>query len=134
MKKSEQAIILFDGVCNLCNASVQFVLTRDKNDRFLFAALQSEKGRQLLTNHPAQHADSVVLIEGDTIYTESTAALRIAKHLSGGWFLLYPLIIVPPFIRNAIYRFIARYRYQWFGKKAQCMLPEPQWAHKFIDN
>lgn len=128
-----KSIILFDGVCNLCNASVQFIIKRDKSNYFRFAALQSETGKAMANKFGVSaYASSVILIEGEKKYSESTAALRIAKKLRGLWPLLYLFIIIPPPIRNGIYRIIAKNRYSWFGKKDECMVPSPEQTHKFI--
>src|SRR5215813_9846196 len=98
-------VVLFDGVCNLCNRAVQFIIKQDKKKQFRFASLQGETGQQLLQKFklPLTDFNSFVLVEGDRIYTRSTAALRMLKQLRGGWKLLYAFIIVPPFIRNAVY-------------------------------
>lgn len=130
----DKAIILFDGVCNLCNRSVQFILKRDKKGYFHFTSLQSEAGQELLAENELPQADfnSFVLIENGKVYQKSTAALRVCRKLSGGWPLLYGFIIVPPFIRNAVYSWIARNRYKWFGKKEACMLPKPEWKERFL--
>jgi predicted DCC family thiol-disulfide oxidoreductase YuxK len=129
-------ILLFDGVCNLCNAVVQFVVARDRKHAFRFAALQSEAGHRLLREHgvevPGGDPDSVVLIEGGRAYVESTAALRAARHLAFPWFLLWPWLVVPRFVRDPIYRWIARNRYRWFGKKDQCMIPTPELRARFL--
>jgi len=128
-------IILFDGVCNLCNAGIQSVIKKDKKKKFRFASLQGEKGQALLRefNLAGPHLDSFVLIEGDKAYTRSTAALRIAKLTGGFWKILYGLIIVPRFIRDAVYNMIARNRYKWFGKKDECMIPTPELRDRFLD-
>lgn len=120
-------VLLFDGVCNLCTGSVQFIIKRDPTKKFRFASLQSEFGQQVLAQHQlnTDTFDSLVLLEGGKIYQRSTAALRIARQLSGTWPMLYAFIIVPAFIRNAVYDFIARNRYKWFGKKEACWLPNP---------
>lgn len=127
---TDTAIVLFDGVCNLCNGSVQFILDRDKTKRFQFASLQSERGQAILRERgvpvPAGDPDSILVVEGDRVYSHSTAALRIAKHLSFPWFLAYAAIIWPRFIRDAVYRFIARNRYRWFGRTDQCRIPTPE--------
>lgn len=130
----DRAIILFDGVCNFCNASVNFVLKRDQDDRFRFAPLQSDKGRQLQAAHGLEDGktDSFVLITGGKAFTESTAALQVARRLGFPWNMLWAFMIVPPFIRNAVYRFIARRRYKWFGKKDQCMVPDESMRNKFL--
>ena len=126
---------MFDGVCNLCNASVRFIIKRDRKARFKFASLQSSYAAGLLQklDFDSQGVDSIVLYEEGALYVRSTAALRIAKHLDGLWPLLYAFIIVPPFIRDAVYDFIARNRYQWFGKKEQCEVPTPELAARFLD-
>jgi predicted DCC family thiol-disulfide oxidoreductase YuxK len=134
MSNNQHGIVLFDGVCNLCNASVQFILKRDKKAYYRFASLQSDAGRDLLKkyNLPAEGINSIVVIEKDKVYQRSTGALRIARKLSGGWFLLYAFIIIPAFIRNAVYSWVANNRYRWFGKKEECMLPLPEWKGRFI--
>ncbi len=129
-----ERVIFFDGVCNFCNASVNFVIDHDPKNHFKFAALQSDFAKEKLTKAGlnAEEYSSVVLIEGDTIYTRSTAALRIAKKLSGLWPLCYGFIIVPPFLRNWVYDVIARNRYRWFGKSENCRLPSPEERTRFI--
>lgn len=135
MASAQPVIILFDGVCNLCNNSVQFILTRDSQRKFLFGSLQGEAGQALLKkfNLPADHFHSFVLIEGEKVYTKSTAALRVAKHLKRGWQLLYGFIILPKFLRDGIYRWIANNRYKWFGKRDTCRVPTPQEKSRFLD-
>jgi predicted DCC family thiol-disulfide oxidoreductase YuxK len=132
--EDNKSLLLFDGVCNLCNSSVQFILLRDKKDRFRFASLQSDYGQNLLREHnlPTESFNSLVLVENDKIYQKSTAALRIARKLKGLWPLLFAFIIIPPFIRNFVYDIIAKNRYRWFGKKEECMLPRPEWKQKFL--
>lgn len=131
---NDHPVILFDGVCNLCNDSVQFILKRDKKKQFRFASLQSNAGQQLLHQFslPAANFNSFVLLEKDKVYTKSTGALRMCKLLGGGWALLYALIIVPRFIRDAVYNMIARNRYKWFGKKEECWLPTPELKERFL--
>lgn len=131
---TQHKIILFDGVCNLCNSSVTFIIKRDKNDVFRFAALQETTGMSLLKKHHIDTAktDSIILIEQNKAYTKSTAALRIAKNLSGAYPLLYAFIIVPRPIRNWVYDYIARNRYSWYGKKESCMIPTPELRSKFL--
>jgi len=128
-------IVLFDGVCNLCNRMVQFIIKRDKEKKFLFASLQGKTGKEILKkfNVPANEFNSFILAEGDKIYTKSTAALRIARQMGGGWKMLYGFIIVPSFIRNAFYNLIARNRYKWFGKKEECMVPAPELSKRFLE-
>jgi predicted DCC family thiol-disulfide oxidoreductase YuxK len=132
--KKGYKIILFDGVCNLCNDSVTFIIKHDKKDTFKFTALQSAVGMIMVTEHniDTSKTDSIILMDGDTFYTKSTAALMISKHLSGGYLLLYGFLIVPKFIRNLVYDFIARNRYKWFGKKENCMIPTPELKKKFL--
>ncbi|WP_124980535.1 thiol-disulfide oxidoreductase DCC family protein [Nonlabens xiamenensis] len=133
MKESD--IILFDGVCNLCNSAVLFIIKRDKKDRYRFAALQNDIGGKLLAHHriDPDKTDSIVLIRDGKAYTKAGAALRIARYLSGGWPLLSALLILPKFLTNTVYDYIAHHRYQWFGKKEQCMIPTPELKAKFLD-
>ena len=131
----EHPIILFDGVCNLCTSSVQFIIRNDLKQHFRFASQQSDIGKTLLTKNyiDIKKTDSLVLIDHGKVYQKSTAALRIAKQLSFGWSLLYVFILIPPFIRNPIYDFIAANRYKWFGKKETCWIPTPALRNLFID-
>ncbi len=131
-----EKIVLFDGVCNLCNASVQFILKRDRHRQFYFASLQSETGKQLSAQF---HLDSslsrsFILIDNGKVYTHSRAALQVAKDLGGPWQLFYAFIIIPPFIRDGIYNWIAKNRYQWFGKQASWVKTPQwlQWQERFI--
>jgi len=139
------AVVLFDGVCNFCDGSVNFVIDRDREGYFKFAPLQSEAGDKLATKYglrsgtdsgePADDQtaiDSVILIEDGEAYTHSTAALRIARRLGGIWSLFYALIVVPKPIRDFFYRLFARYRYQMFGRKDECMLPTPEVRARFL--
>ena len=128
-------IVLFDGVCNFCNASVHFIIDRDPGNRYRFAALQSEIGRRLLVQHglPPDACDSIVLLEGDRCYVRSTAALRIVRRLRWPWPFLYVFIVVPRFLRDVAYSFIARNRYRWFGRSEQCRLPTPQLRQRFLE-
>lgn len=133
---SDKNLVLFDGVCNLCNSSVQLIIKRDKKDIFRFASLQSDLGKSLTNNTEPQTESSlksIVLIESDgRRYTKSTAALRIARHLSGySWLSVF--LILPKFIRDFFYDVIARNRYRWFGKKDECMIPTPELQSKFLD-
>jgi predicted DCC family thiol-disulfide oxidoreductase YuxK len=131
---SKKSVILFDGVCNLCNASIDFTLKRDKKNQFLVGALQEEAGKTLLSKFEVnpEYLDSLVLIEDEKAYFRSTAALKIAKNLSGLWPLLYGLIILPSGLRDGIYDWIGRNRYRWFGKKTTCRLPTPEEKAKFL--
>ncbi len=130
-----EKIILFDGVCNLCKSSVQFVLKRDKKARFRFGSLQGQFGLKFLQQHnlPAGKFNSFILIEDGKLYTRSTGALRVLKYLDGGWSLLYALTIIPAFIRDYIYNWISANRYRWFGKREECMIPGPELKKRFLD-
>ena len=127
-------IVLFDGVCNLCNSSVNFVIRHDKEDVFKFATLQSEIGKELVSKFSIDSSivDSIILIDGEKHYEKSSAALHIAKQLTGAYPLLFGFMIVPKFIRNAVYDYIARNRYKWFGKKESCMIPTKELKNKFL--
>lgn len=126
-------IILFDGECNFCDQSVQFILQRDPSEYFRFASLESEAGQQLLKEYGAPtDLDSFVLIEGDRYYTASTAALRVCRKLTGFWSFLYVFRFIPSPLRDRVYRFIADNRYKWFGKKEQCFLPTPKERDRFL--
>ena len=130
-----KSIILFDGVCNLCNTSVIFIIKHDKKAHFKFASLQSDAAKELLLQHNVKknEIDSIVLIENDTLYEKSTAALRISRKLNGGFKILYAFIIIPSLIRDWIYNYIAKNRYTWFGKKDNCMIPSKKLKHRFIE-
>lgn len=130
----ESPILLFDGVCNLCNASVQWVIRHDPKGIFKFASLQSETGQILLRqfNLPTDALNTVVLVEDGKAYTRSDVPLRILKKLGGIWALLHLYIYVPKFVRDAVYDFIARNRYRWFGKQESCMLPTPELKARFL--
>lgn len=132
---ADKKIVLFDGVCNLCNGSVQFMLKRDKKDQFVFGSLQGKTGQEYLRkfNMPADGFNSFMLVEGGRLYSKSTGALRMLKHIGGAWSLLYGFIIVPKFIRDTVYDFIATHRYKWFGKQDSCWLPTPALKAKFLD-
>jgi predicted DCC family thiol-disulfide oxidoreductase YuxK len=126
-------IVLFDGVCNLCNSSVQFIIDRDPDAQFRFAPLQSDVGESLRARHEIpEELDSIVLIDDGKAYWKSSAALRVARRLQGAWSLLFALIVVPPFVRNAIYGWIARNRYRWFGREDACRLPSPDLEERFL--
>lgn len=130
-------LILFDGVCNLCNSSVLFVIKRDKKNVFLFAPLQSKIGQAIINefNIDTVQTDSILLYNPETrkIYSKSTAALKIAKSLSFPTKTLSIFLIIPSFIRNWVYDFIAKNRYKWFGKKQSCMIPTQELNAKFLD-
>jgi len=139
------AVVLFDGVCNFCDASVNFVLEHDRDGYFKFAPLQSEAGIKLAREHGLESKvaeagtfdgsipiDSVILIEDGKAYTHSTAALRIARRLTGLWSWAYAFIVVPAPVRDFLYRLFARYRYRIFGRKDECMLPTPEVRARFL--
>jgi predicted DCC family thiol-disulfide oxidoreductase YuxK len=132
---TQHSIILFDGVCNLCNSSVRFVIKHDKRKQFMFASLQSAAGQQLLKQYqlPLQSFNSFVLIQHQKVFLKSTAALMVAKKLKGITKLLYGFIIVPSFLRNGVYNFIAKNRYKWFGKRDNCMIPTPELNARFLN-
>lgn len=129
-------IILFDGVCNLCNNAVNIIIDHDKNDVFRYASLQSQLGQQLTSERgiDTSKIDSIILIDpGNAYYIKSTAALQIAKHLSGGYRLLSNFLFLPEGFRNLVYDFIAKNRYKWFGKKDNCRIPTPELKNKFLE-
>jgi predicted DCC family thiol-disulfide oxidoreductase YuxK len=128
-------VILFDGICNLCNNSVQFVIRRDRAKQFRFASLQSEYGKQFLAIHQLPQTDynSFILFENNTVFTRSTAALKVVRKLNGGWPVLYTLIVVPRFLRDFLYDLIARNRYRWFGKRETCWVPTLELKNLFFD-
>jgi predicted DCC family thiol-disulfide oxidoreductase YuxK len=132
---NDQTVILFDGVCNLCSASVLFIIKRDPTQQFRFASLQSQFGQLQLKrfNLSASELNSVLLVHEGKLFQKSTAVLKIASMLNNGWPLLYLFIIVPGFIRNWIYDWVARNRYGWFGKKDECMIPTPEIKSRFIN-
>lgn len=128
-------VILFDGVCNLCNAAVNFIIDRDPESAFRFAPLQSDIG-QALTEQCGIASDKIetmVLIEDGRCFVRSTAALRIARRLSGVWPMLSVLLVVPSPLRDAVYRVIARNRYRWFGQRDACRLPTPDLRSRFLE-
>ncbi len=126
-------IIFFDGVCNLCNASVQFVIAHDNKEQFGFTAIQGELAKNVLPkfNVDQTQLSTVLLLEEGKLYTKSSAALRIARKLGGAWPLLYGFIIIPKFIRDWFYSIIAKNRYKWWGKQESCWVPTPQLKSKF---
>lgn len=127
-------IILFDGVCNFCNSSVQFIIKRDIKGRYKFTSLQSPIGQQLLkANEIPDELDSFIYLEGSTVYYKSTAALKVCKGLKGPWKLMYAFIVVPRPIRDLVYGVIAKNRYKWFGKRETCMIPTPEQRERFLD-
>lgn len=129
-----ERIVLFDGVCNLCNQSVQFIIKRDPNACFTFASLQSDFGKELLKKHGIEEdTDSFVLIENDKSYIKSSAALRVCCKLKGAWKFFVLFFIVPRPVRDFLYDIVAKNRYRWFGKHESCMLPTPETKKRFIN-
>lgn len=128
-------LVFFDGVCNLCNGTVQFLLKTDKHQRLKFGSLQSEAAQKILPayNISSKVLTSIVFIHNNKAYTESTAVLEIFKVIGGIWSTLYVFKIIPPFLRNGMYKFVARYRYKWFGKKETCMIPKPEYSSRFFN-
>ncbi|NVJ86264.1 MAG: DUF393 domain-containing protein [Algoriphagus sp.] len=129
-----KSVIFFDGVCNLCNRSIDFILQRDKKNQFLVGALQDEFSKKVLSNYSVKpdYLDSLVLLEKGKIFYRSTAALKIAKQLSGLWPLFYGFVVLPSWLRDPIYDWIGRNRYRWFGKKSTCRIPTPEERAKFL--
>lgn len=130
---NHKTLVLFDGHCNLCNAAVQFILKRDRRERFLFAALSWPIGEAVRREYPElTGVDSILVYREGKVYAHSTAALHIAVRLGGLWPLMGVFFAVPRFLRDPVYRYIARNRYRWFGQKEQCMVPEPKWTKRFL--
>jgi predicted DCC family thiol-disulfide oxidoreductase YuxK len=127
-------VILFDGVCNLCNGSIQFIIERDPGRHFQFAPLQSQAASRLLASAaPQPLPDSMVLVEDGRLWTRSTAALRIARRLRFPWPAAYAMIVIPRPLRDWIYNLVARNRYRWFGKREACMVPTPALRARFLE-
>ena len=140
------AVVLFDGVCNFCDASVNFIIEHDRAGYFKFAPLQSGEGRRLATEHGFESAaaksgkgdadlipiDSVILVEDGKAFTHSTGALRVLRRLGWPWSWMYAFVVVPRPIRDYFYRLFAKYRYRFFGKKDQCMIPTPEVRSRFL--
>lgn len=134
MTQLPDKIVLFDGVCNFCESSVQFILRHDKTGSLRFASLQSEIGQQLLTAYGISHElQSVVFVESGKAYTKSAAAFRIARYFGGWWKLLLVFSILPAFITDFGYDIIAKNRYRWFGKKDACMIPSADIRSRFLE-
>jgi predicted DCC family thiol-disulfide oxidoreductase YuxK len=128
-------IVLFDGICNYCNYWVNFAVRRDSKQKLLFTPLQGETAKRLLPQYNISPTalSSVILIDKEKAYTQSTAALRMCRYLDGGWKLLYGLIIIPKPIRDFFYNIIARNRYKWYGKRDECMMPSPELRDRFLE-
>ncbi|WP_232423573.1 MULTISPECIES: thiol-disulfide oxidoreductase DCC family protein [Bacillus] len=133
MMHHKHAVILFDGECNFCSKSVQFIIARDRKEYFLFASLQSEIGQNLLKTYllPTD-CNSFVLIENNQAYTESLAAIRVCRHLDGWWKVFVIGIVIPAPIRNFFYKTLAKYRYKWWGQSSSCMFPTNDLKRRFL--
>ena len=135
MKKNnrEKSIVLFDGVCNFCNASVNFIVRHNGKEDFLFVPLQSSYGKKLLKNFNIleNYSESIILIENENIFFKSTAALRIAKKLNGSLSWLYSLTMIPVFLRDPVYDWIAKHRHSWFRNQNSCIVPDQQASNLF---
>lgn len=137
MITQDSPVILFDGVCNLCAGSVQFVLRREKAPTFRFASLQSAVGQDYLTRYATPEyydINTIILVEGGVAYYKSSAALRIARSLSFPWSLLSIFLIIPEKLRDLAYDFIGQRRYKWFGKMDACWVPDKSVSGRFLDN
>jgi len=130
---NSETVVLFDGVCNLCSSSVQWIIEHDEKAQFKFTSLQSNTGLEFRKKYNIPYnIDSVILIQNDIAYFKSTAALKIARNCNGAWKMLYGFIVIPRFLRDIVYDFIARNRYKWFGKKEVCWIPDPELKKRFI--
>jgi predicted DCC family thiol-disulfide oxidoreductase YuxK len=136
IEASQKIIVLFDGVCNLCNGAVQFIIKRDRSQKFLFASLQSSFGKDQMRKIGLDplSLQSILVIEGNSIFQRSDAALKIASHLDGIWSYFSILKFVPKIIRDGVYNLIARYRYSVFGRQDSCMIPTAELKTRFIDS
>lgn len=134
MAQDDGPIVLFDGVCNLCNGTVQFLLKHDRKKKLRFASLQGAFGQALLASrgNNKEALDSFMLLDNGQIYTHSSGALRVLYHLGGGWKILSYLRVIPRFIRDGVYRFIAANRYRWFGQRDTCMVPGEAVMNRFL--
>jgi len=130
----QSAIVLFDGVCNLCNGAVNFIIDRDPKKKFLFASLQSAAAKKLLQQYhlPTSNFDSIVLIKEGKVFEKSNAVLEIVRELGKGWSLFYAFKLLPRFTRDPLYNLIARNRYRWFGKSDQCRVPTKDLISRFL--
>ena len=135
MMDKQAPILFFDGVCNLCSSSVQFVLKRNSKGNIRFASLQSEFAKKRLAsfNLPQDYLDSLVLLENGQLFIQSDAALRLCKHLNGLWPLFTIFLLVPRPLRDATYQAIAKRRYKWFGRSDSCWIPDNRWNDRFLD-
>ncbi|MDQ3110919.1 MAG: DCC1-like thiol-disulfide oxidoreductase family protein [Bacteroidota bacterium] len=131
---NSHAIVMFDGVCNFCNDRINFIIRHDKKDYFRFVTLQSDLGKKILADHGIvmPDPDTFILVENGKTYDRTTAALRIVKSLEGLWPALYVFIIVPAFLRDIVYKVVAKNRYKWWGERESCMIPTPEIRKKFL--
>lgn len=130
----QEPIVMYDGECNMCAAVVQFTILRDRKGKLRYAALQSGTGRRLLKIHGLSDGgfDTFVFVEKGSAYVRSAGALRLVRYLGGGWPLLSVLLLIPRFLRDPVYAYVARNRYRWFGRKDQCMLMKPEYRDRFF--
>lgn len=128
-------IVLFDGVCNLCTTSVRFLLTYNKKENLHFASLQSNYAKNLLEQYQVSNSNlsTIIFIENKQVYTKSTAVFELTKHLTYPWRAISLFRFIPKFITDSIYNFISKNRYNCFGKKKECMIPKPEWKHRFFE-
>jgi predicted DCC family thiol-disulfide oxidoreductase YuxK len=136
IKVGSKSVVFFDGVCNLCNGAVNFIIDRDTDNKYMFSSLQSGEAKELLTpkNINPDQLHSIILLDNDKIYSKSEAVLQIAKNLDSPWKYLYYFRFIPLSIRDFIYDIVARYRYSWFGKRDACRIPTPELKAKFLDS
>jgi predicted DCC family thiol-disulfide oxidoreductase YuxK len=136
-ESGEHPVVLFDGVCNVCSRSVNFIIDRDPEGTFRFASLQSEAGRRILQGLggtiPEGDPETIVVVDRSRLYQQSGAMLRIARHMRGGWPLLTALLVVPRPLRDALYRWAAARRYKWFGKSDTCRVPTQELRARFLE-
>ncbi|MFN5983788.1 MAG: thiol-disulfide oxidoreductase DCC family protein [Fluviicola sp.] len=135
MQINSNRIVYFDGVCNLCESSVQFIIRKNKQKNIQFASLQGSHGQAFLkeNNFDTSEFSSLVYVENGKIYTKSSGALRITKQLKGLWPMMICFLIIPKFIRDGVYTYVAKNRYKWYGKKTSCWLPTPELKKRFLD-
>ena len=134
MVKNETNIVLFDGVCNLCNSTVQFIIRHDSKAKFRFASLQSEVGQLLISQLglPVETLNTIIYITDNQFYTKSSAVLHIFRTMAGGWNILFGLMIIPPFLRDFAYDFIAKRRFRFFGRSESCVIPTQENQERFL--
>ena len=130
----QKSIVLFDGICNLCNSAVQFILKRDPKERFVFASLQSDAAKKILLQYKVKKIDmnSIILIEDGQVYDKSNAVFNICRHLQSPWSIFWVLKFLPLFLRDKLYDVTAKHRYHWFGKKESCTMLIPEYKNRFI--